>query len=208
MLVYLVLAGQYESWHAPVALITAVPLSLLGPTAVLSALKIDYNLSGLILLIALSAKNAILIVEVGLELHHRGQAAAGNRRRGGALAPSSHPDDVVRLHSRLGAADAGDRRRRQRAQIDRHHRVLRHAGLDLPRGAVRAGLLRGGAAVRELADGTEAEGAGYCAPRTVRAVILRQCEEQRDEAIHPSMRHWIASAVAVRAMTDTSLRSQ
>jgi HAE1 family hydrophobic/amphiphilic exporter-1 len=70
--VYLVLAGQYESRYAPVALITAVPLSLLGPTAVLSALKIDNNLSGLILLIALSAKNAIVIVEVGLELHHRG----------------------------------------------------------------------------------------------------------------------------------------
>jgi HAE1 family hydrophobic/amphiphilic exporter-1 len=65
LLVYLVLAGQYESWYAPVAVITAVPLSLLGPTAVLSALKIDYNLSGLILLIALSAKNVILIVEVG-----------------------------------------------------------------------------------------------------------------------------------------------
>jgi len=74
LLVYLVLAGQYESWYAPIAVILAVPLSLLGPMAVLRGLGIDNNLYvqiGLILLIALSAKNAILIVEVGLEMHGR-----------------------------------------------------------------------------------------------------------------------------------------
>jgi len=74
LLVYLVLAGQYESWYAPVSVLLAVPLSLLGPMAVLRGLGIDNNLYvqiGLILLIALSAKNAILIVEVALEMHGR-----------------------------------------------------------------------------------------------------------------------------------------
>jgi HAE1 family hydrophobic/amphiphilic exporter-1 len=71
LLVYLCLAGQYESWIAPLSVILAVPLALIGPAVALGAVGAANNLYtqiGLMLLIALSAKNAILMVEVAREL--------------------------------------------------------------------------------------------------------------------------------------------
>jgi hydrophobic/amphiphilic exporter-1 (mainly G- bacteria), HAE1 family len=76
VLVYLCLAGQYESWILPLAVILAVPLSLIGPALALGLLGLPNNLYtqiGLLLLIALSAKNAILIAEVAREHRATGE---------------------------------------------------------------------------------------------------------------------------------------
>ena len=75
LLVYLVLAGQYESLFLPLAVILSVPLALLGTVGALTALGVANNLYtqiGLILLIALSSKNAILIVEYARDLRAGG----------------------------------------------------------------------------------------------------------------------------------------
>jgi hydrophobic/amphiphilic exporter-1 (mainly G- bacteria), HAE1 family len=74
-LVYLVLAAQYESWTDPIAVILVVPTALIGILAalVIRRFPVDiYTQIGLVLMISLAAKNAILIVEFARDLSAEG----------------------------------------------------------------------------------------------------------------------------------------
>ncbi|MBL8809259.1 MAG: efflux RND transporter permease subunit [Planctomycetaceae bacterium] len=66
ILVFLVLAAQYESWALPLAVILVVPMCLLCSVAGVIAAKMDINIFtqiGFVVLVGLACKNAILIVE-------------------------------------------------------------------------------------------------------------------------------------------------
>ncbi len=144
VLVFLVLAAQYESWSLPLAVILVVPMCLLCSVAGVIATHMDINIFtqvGFVVLVGLACKNAILIVEFARAArgwHGTARSSAG--RLPVAVAADHH--DQLRFHLRRGAAGAERRRRRRNAPHSGYGRVLRHVGRHTVRNIPDAGVLQ------------------------------------------------------------------
>ena len=144
--VFLALAALYESWALPLAVILVVPMCLLCSRLGVLYTGRDVNIFvqiGLVVLVGLACKNAILIVEYAKQKHLEGWSRLRGDAGGVPAAAAADPDDLARVHHRRDPAGCGRRGRGRDAPVAGHCRVQRHGGRDAVRHLLDAGVFLG-----------------------------------------------------------------
>ena len=142
--VFLALSALYESWSLPLAVILVVPLCLLCSVAGVLFTRRDVNIFvqiGLVVLVGLACKNAILVVEYAKQLHLRRPLGIRGDEGSLAAAAAADPHDLVRIHLRSDSLDDRFGGRGGDAPLAGDRRLQRHVRRDVVRHLPDAGVL-------------------------------------------------------------------
>ena len=168
LLVFLVLAAQYESFRLPLAIILIVPMCLLFAITGVWLKGSDNNIFtqiGLIVLVGLACKNAILIVEFAKHKQDEGLTPVEAAIEACRLRLAADSDDFHRVHCRCVSAGEITWRRRRNAPGHGYRRVLRHDWRDSVRLVPDAGVLRDADEARAQKDSQSGPGSTTVALR-------------------------------------------
>ncbi len=128
LIVYLVLAAQFESFVHPLVILAAVPMALTGALFGLWLFGSSINIFsqiGAVMLVGIASKNGILIVEFANQLRDRGRGVRRSHHRGLHGPPEARADDHPGHGRGRGAADDCDGGGRRKPAVHRRHGVLR-----------------------------------------------------------------------------------
>jgi HAE1 family hydrophobic/amphiphilic exporter-1 len=115
--VYFVLAAQYESFIIPLAVVFSLPVGVFGSFLLLKLMGLENNIYaqiGLIMLVGLLGKNAVLIVEFAVQKRQQGETILNAAIEGRQGPFPSDLNDLIRLYCRFDTVDQCNRRRRNR----------------------------------------------------------------------------------------------
>ena len=170
LVIYMVLAAQFESLTHPLTVMMALPLALVGAFGGLFLMRMTLNLFsliGMILLMGLVTKNSILLIDYAEPAAQRGHGQGRGDAARGADPHAAGADDGDLDDLRRAAGRARRRPRRRDARADGRRRGRRDALLDGAHAARRARLLPGSRRRRRRRPAPPAPSAG---PRRSRRV--------------------------------------